>query len=119
MAWSGVVSGCGSLCIAAMRRMRKLYVRDRTRYVRHHALPFIVARTSRSVAGFYLHGHLRRHAAGDAPCGLGIRSAGAHGAAHRDCRAMRTGLAAGAAPAASTAPAMAATCDRDAVREHP
>src|SRR6266436_5553263 len=101
------------------RSVRKLHARERTSYLRHHALPLIISRTSGSVAGFHRHGHLRRNAARDAPCGFGIRSDCAHRTSHRDRRAVRVDLAAGAATAAAAAPAVVPTRDRDAVREHP
>src|ERR1019366_2965940 len=105
--------------MAVMRSARTLYARGQIRYLSHHALPFVVAPTSRSVAGFYRHGHLRRHAAGDAHRGIGHRSNGAYRVAHGDRRVVFTGATDRLAPAASSAPAMAATGDRDAVREHP
>src|ERR1700681_1274339 len=102
-----------------MGSVRALYARERTRYLRCHAFPYIVPRTSGSVAGFHRHGHLRRYAARDAPCGFGIRSVCAHRTSHRDRRAVRVDLAAGAATAAAAAPTMVPTRDRDVVREHP
>src|SRR6267142_1605867 len=101
-----------------MRSAQTLYAGERTGYVRHHALHPIFSRTSRSVAGFYRHGDLRRHAAGDAPCGLGIRSACPHGVAHRDRWAVRARPAAGVATTAAAAPAVVPARDRHAVREH-
>src|SRR5258708_15303195 len=101
-----------------MRSAQTLYAGERTSYVRHHALRPIFSRTSRSVAGFYRHGDLRRHAAGDAPFGLGIRSPGPHGVAHRDRRAVRARLAAGVATASAAAPALGPARDRHALREH-
>src|SRR5258705_13767818 len=98
-----------------MRSAQTLYAGERTSYVRHHALRPIFSRTSRSVAGFYRHGDLRRHAAGDAPCGLGIRSAGPPGVAHRDRWAVRARLAAGVATAAAAAQALVPARERHAV----
>ena len=55
-----------------MRSAPALYVRDQTRYLSRHALPQIIARTSRSVAGIHRRRRVQRHAAGDADRGFGF-----------------------------------------------